>query len=102
MRQAEAIKAGIKRLIAACDHALGRPAPAAIPREKDRSPLCSCSSRIVTAMLAPSHGAIQVRLIGSVAPAATPALTATSICSSSDGWLKPSTRESVYRDAIAL
>ena len=35
MRQAEAIKAGIKRLIAACDHALGRPAPAAIPREMD-------------------------------------------------------------------
>ena len=35
MRQAEAIKTGIKRLIAACDHALGRPAPAAIPREMD-------------------------------------------------------------------
>jgi len=35
MRQAEAIKAGIKRLIAACDRALGRPAPAAIPREMD-------------------------------------------------------------------
>jgi hypothetical protein len=35
MRQAEAIKAEIKRLIAACDHALGRPAPAAIPREMD-------------------------------------------------------------------
>jgi len=35
MRQAEAIKAGIKRLIAACDHALGRPAPAAIPRQMD-------------------------------------------------------------------
>ncbi|MDP2995866.1 MAG: hypothetical protein Q8N47_00170 [Bryobacterales bacterium] len=35
MRQADAIKAGIKRLIAACDHALGRPAPAAIPPEMD-------------------------------------------------------------------
>jgi len=34
-RQAEAIKAGIKRLIAARDHALGRPAPAAIPRQMD-------------------------------------------------------------------
>ena len=35
MRQAEAIKAGIKRLIAARDDALGRPAPPAIPREMD-------------------------------------------------------------------
>ncbi len=35
MRQAEAIKAGIKRLIAARNHASGRPAPAAIPREMD-------------------------------------------------------------------
>ena len=35
MRHAEAIKAGIKRLIAPCDHALGRLAPAAIPREMD-------------------------------------------------------------------
>jgi hypothetical protein len=35
IRQAEAIKAGIKRLIAARDHALGRPAPAAIPRGMD-------------------------------------------------------------------
>jgi len=35
MRQAEAIKGGIKRLIAPRDRALGRPAPAAIPRETD-------------------------------------------------------------------
>ena len=35
IRQAEAIKAGIKRLIAARDDALGRPAPAAIPRQMD-------------------------------------------------------------------
>jgi len=34
-RQAEAIKAEIKRPITPCDHAPGRPAPAAIPREMD-------------------------------------------------------------------
>jgi hypothetical protein len=33
--EAEAIKAGIKRPIAARDHAPGRPAPAAIPRQMD-------------------------------------------------------------------
>ncbi len=76
MRQAEAIKPGIERLIAARGHALRRPAPAAIRRVWHRTtrrvanPVAGEAireKREAIVHLAARHGAIRVRLIGSVA-----------------------------------